>query len=111
MAAIGGQDVAGRSGDRRGGKPPSPPSRPRSPRPTERDPKEIFGSNLRIAREAAGLTQEELAAAADTTYQYVSRVENGEKNLMLDTMQRLAAAVGRDYRDLLRNPMPPKPRH
>lgn len=69
----------------------------------------LFGRNLRAARVALGLRQQEFADAAGFNQQYVSRVEAGQVNLTLDTMRRLAAAVGQDVPSLLRAPEPEAP--
>ncbi len=69
----------------------------------------LFGRNLRAARVALGLRQQEFADRAGFNRQYISRVEAGRINLTLDTMRRLAAAVGQDVPSLLRVPDPKVP--
>lgn len=54
-----------------------------------------FGKNVRAEREAQGLTQEALAAAAGLDRSYVGGVERGERNPSLTAMARLAEALGR----------------
>ncbi len=61
----------------------------------------IFGRNLRVARLRKGMTLAELAEAVGTSVPYLSQVENGEKNVTLDTMRKLAAAIGQDVRTML----------
>lgn len=57
-----------------------------------------LGQRVKSARQMKGMTQLELAHAID--YQgddagaYVSRVENGQSTPRLDTLQRIAAALG-----------------
>ena len=53
-----------------------------------------FGSNLRGLRQARGLTQEALAAAAGLDRSYVDGVERGERNPTLTAISRLARALG-----------------
>ncbi len=75
----------------------------------------LFGRNLRAVRLAHKLKQQDLADRAGFKSQYISRVEGGQINLTLDTMKRLATALGQDVRALLRplgsdadNPASPK---
>ena len=53
-----------------------------------------FGTELRLARMTAGLTQRQLARRAMVTQQEVSRVERGNERSTLETRCRLAAACG-----------------
>lgn len=62
----------------------------------------VFGTNLRDARVKAGLTQMEVAARTGLTPQYVSKVEKGQKNVTLRTMQVLALLLDHDVADFLR---------
>lgn len=66
----------------------------------------IFGENLRAARLKSGLTQAELGKCCGMGVQYVSKVELGEKNLTLRTMQRLAEVVGQDVVKMLQRTTP-----
>ncbi|HYH63741.1 MAG TPA: helix-turn-helix transcriptional regulator [Urbifossiella sp.] len=49
---------------------------------------------LRQAREAAGLTQIELAAALDKSQSFVSKVERGETRLDIIQLRTVLAALG-----------------
>jgi transcriptional regulator with XRE-family HTH domain len=60
-----------------------------------------FARNLRAARLAEGLSQEALAERADLHRTYVSSVERCERNITLDTVERLANALGVKPLDLL----------
>ena len=60
-----------------------------------------FAVNLRKARIAAGLSQEELAAKAGLHRNYVCSVERNEKNISIDAMERLANALRVDVVALL----------
>ncbi len=60
-----------------------------------------FGVNLRSARVAHGLSQEELAARSGLHRNYIGSVERNEKNISIDTMERLAVVLGLDVVDLL----------
>jgi transcriptional regulator with XRE-family HTH domain len=52
-----------------------------------------FGSALREARTARGLSQEQLAHAAGLDRTYVPGIERGERNPSLTNLLRLAAAL------------------
>jgi HTH-type transcriptional regulator / antitoxin HipB len=54
-----------------------------------------IGVMLRQAREAAGLTQEELAARVNTKKTAISRMENHAEDIKLSTLKRVAAALGK----------------
>ena len=60
-----------------------------------------FAVNLRCARLALGLSQEELAARASLHRNYIGSVERNEKNISIDSMERLADVLGVDVIDLL----------
>jgi DNA-binding XRE family transcriptional regulator len=53
-----------------------------------------IGVMLRQAREAAGLTQEEVARQLNTTKSAISRIENHAEDIRLSTLSRYANAVG-----------------
>ncbi|MDY0062341.1 MAG: helix-turn-helix transcriptional regulator [Myxococcota bacterium] len=65
------------------------------------DPKIVFARNVKRLRSAAGLSQEELAARAGLHRTYISSVERGQRNISLENICALAAALGSDPRDLL----------
>jgi transcriptional regulator with XRE-family HTH domain len=54
----------------------------------------VLGKELRKARLAAGLTQEELAFRADVSRNYVSLLELGEKSPTVQVLLRLCKALG-----------------
>ncbi len=62
----------------------------------------IFAENLRRARLAKGLSQEALAELATLHRTYVGSVERAERNVSIDNIERLAAAVGVALPELLR---------
>lgn len=53
-----------------------------------------MGSRIAEIRKAKGVTQEALAAKLDVTTQWFSRVENGHENLTIETLCRVANAIG-----------------
>ena len=62
----------------------------------------IFARNLRTLRIAKGLSQEALAELAELHRTYVSSVERCERNITLDSLERLAKALSANPLDLLR---------
>ena len=61
----------------------------------------IFAENLRKARLAKELSQEDLAELAHLHRTYVGSVERAERNVSIDNMERLAAAIGVSLPSLL----------
>jgi transcriptional regulator with XRE-family HTH domain len=59
------------------------------------------GENLRAHREAEGLSQEAFAEMLDVHRTYMGSIERGERNLTLQTLERLAIKIGVDPTDLL----------
>jgi excisionase family DNA binding protein len=53
-----------------------------------------IGMRLRALREAAGLTQLQLAAASGLTHEAISRLERGQRAASPETVRRLAQALG-----------------
>ena len=53
----------------------------------------VLGEELRKAREKAGLTQEELAAKADVSRNYVSLLEHDAKSPTVQVLIRLCKAM------------------
>jgi transcriptional regulator with XRE-family HTH domain len=60
-----------------------------------------FAENLRSARVARGLSQENLADLAGLHRTYVGSVERGERNISIDNMECLSRALGLEVIDLL----------
>ncbi len=55
----------------------------------------VIGAVLRQAREAAGLTQEELAGRLHTKKTAISRIENHAEDIKISTLERVAKALGK----------------
>ena len=58
------------------------------------EPQEALGRAVRELRGARGLTQVELARAADTNSTAISHLERGRTNPAWGTMRRIASALG-----------------
>ncbi len=68
------------------------------------DPRLLFGLRLRQLRLSRGLSQEELADAAELDRTYVSSCERGKRNIGLVNIHRLAVALGVSPDKLLKRP-------
>ncbi len=62
---------------------------------------EAVGRAIRDARKAAGYTQEAFAHAAGLDRSYMGAIERGEFNLTLETLLKVAAALGMTASELL----------
>ena len=62
-----------------------------------------FARRLREERTGRGISQEELADLAGLHRTYVGSVERGERNVSIDNMERLAAALQLDVVALLQS--------
>jgi transcriptional regulator with XRE-family HTH domain len=54
----------------------------------------LFGNKIRIVRKAKGLTQEELAENCGLQNTYIGGIERGERNISLQSVERLAEGLG-----------------
>lgn len=62
----------------------------------------IFAGNVRKFRGVRGLSQEQLADLCGLHRTYIGSVERGERNVSIDNMERIAAALDAELPDLLR---------
>ena len=53
----------------------------------------VIGTNIRKLRTAKALSQEELAFRAQIDRSYLSEIENGYKNLSVNVLDQIAAAL------------------
>lgn len=60
-----------------------------------------LGKNIKKYRQAKGLKQFDIAIALDCTYEYISRVERGQKYLSLRRLFELADILEVDVKDLM----------
>ena len=66
--------------------------------------RQTLGARIRDFREAAGMTQEALARAADIGRVTLVRVEKGEQSPRFKTLDAIARALGRRVSELLMEP-------
>jgi len=57
-----------------------------------------IGVMLKVAREEAGLTQEQLAKKLNTKKTAISRIENHAEDIKLSTLEKFAQALGKSLR-------------
>lgn len=62
----------------------------------------MFARNLRAARQANGLSQEELAHRAHVDRTYISSLERRVYNPSIDVVDRLATVLGMEASELLK---------
>lgn len=61
-----------------------------------------IAENIRTQREAKGLSQRDLAAAAGISQKHLSEIENGRVNLSIEVIEKIAAALRIDPKLLTR---------
>lgn len=61
----------------------------------------LLGQRLRSERKRLGISQEELARRAGLDRTYVSKIERGERNVTLSTVEKLADALKVNPSELL----------
>ena len=66
------------------------------------DLRELFAANLRRIRHAKGMSQDDLAYAADVSRSYLSQLEKGSYYASLKVIGRLAEVLEIDPSDLIK---------
>jgi len=56
--------------------------------------RKIFGETIRTRRKALDLSQERLAEKAELHHNYIGEIERGEKAATIDTIVKIAKALG-----------------
>jgi transcriptional regulator with XRE-family HTH domain len=69
------------------------------------DLRQIFAANLRRLRHERGLSQEDLAYAAEVNRTYSSKLEKGVSYVGLEILGKLAAVLGVDPAEVLKLPV------
>lgn len=62
--------------------------------------RKIFGETIRARRKALDLSQEKLAERAELHHNYIGEIERGEKAATIDTIMKIAKALGVRAADL-----------
>lgn len=68
--------------------------------------RQVFARNLRLVRIRAGMSQERLADEAQLDRAFVGTLERGQRNVSIDNIERLAAAVKAPVLDLMDPALP-----
>ncbi|HEX4147128.1 MAG TPA: helix-turn-helix transcriptional regulator [Pirellulales bacterium] len=61
-----------------------------------------FASNLRRIRNQQGISQEVLGERAGLHRTYIGSVERGERNVSIDSIERIASSLGVEITELFR---------
>lgn len=62
-----------------------------------------FGTRVRELRSRAGLSSREFALMVGRSKAYIIQLENGHRNVSLDTIERIAAGLGISISELFHN--------
>jgi transcriptional regulator with XRE-family HTH domain len=65
------------------------------------DMRKLVGGNVKRARTAAGLTQEQLAERSGFSQQYISGLEQGKRNPTIVSIFEIAQALGVPHEQLV----------
>lgn len=63
------------------------------------DVKVKIGKRIKDLREAADMSQKDLAYAADLDRSYIASVENGQRNVSIVNIEKIASALGVSVKD------------
>lgn len=69
--------------------------------------KSVFARNLRLLRQSAGLTQEQLADLAGTDRNYIGKLEREENSPSIDKLEAIALALQVDAEKLIQRELGP----
>lgn len=69
--------------------------------PCRMDMRKLVGGNVKNARIAAGMTQEELAERSGFSQQYISGLERGQRNPTIVSIYELGQALGVSHEQLV----------
>lgn len=66
--------------------------------------RQIFAANVRRIRQERGLSQDQLAHSSGVHRTYIGAVERCEKNVSIDSMEKIAVALECSLQSLLAEP-------
>jgi transcriptional regulator with XRE-family HTH domain len=66
------------------------------------DMRKLVGRNVKRIRQEKGLTQEQLAERSGFSQQYISGLEQGQRNPTIVSLYELATALGVSHMELVR---------
>jgi transcriptional regulator with XRE-family HTH domain len=66
------------------------------------DMRKLVGRNIKRIRQEKGLTQEQLAEISGFSQQYISGLEQGQRNPTIVSLYELATALGVSHMELVR---------
>jgi transcriptional regulator with XRE-family HTH domain len=58
------------------------------------DVKEKIGQRIKELREASNMSQKDLSYAADLDRSYIASIENGQRNVSIVNIEKIASALG-----------------
>ena len=61
--------------------------------------KELIGQRIKRLREALKMSQKDLSYAADLDRSYIASVENGQRNISIVNIEKIAIALGVTLKD------------
>lgn len=64
-----------------------------------KESRRVLGVRMRELRKSAGFTQEELGEKTDLSYKFIGELERGQVNVSLDSLEKIAGALGVKVRD------------
>ena len=67
------------------------------------DMRKLVGRNVKRVRQEKGLTQEQLAELSGFSQQYISGLEQGQRNPTIVSLYELATALGVSHVELVRS--------
>ena len=68
--------------------------------------RKVFARNIRLVRVQAGMSQESMAAEAGLDRACVGTLERGQRNISIDNIELIAAAVGMPAHELMDPDLP-----
>jgi transcriptional regulator with XRE-family HTH domain len=66
------------------------------------DPRKMLGKRIRRLRDQKGWSQEEFADMCDVNRSYMGRIERGELNLTIESLQKISKGLGKSVSVLLK---------